>query len=379
MRAAQQLRGHQWAEENLKDGPGLLGDYSTEMVRNRLQGLKHLRRSFPFHRIESQGIIVFGALHWERYGMWSSLDDLLGCEVFEYDRVLRESEKGEGEEAASFLETKLRHRIEERKGVNPPSCVVFYADSKFISPNLLRWLRSEGIWTILIGLDDKHRFSPRKEGNRMVGQATIASEFDLVWTTWKNGVQFYLALGALPWYAPPAADPRYFRAKPSSYSGARDPSTSDVSFVGKRYGRRATLVNRLASAGFDVQCYGEGWPAGSASFDVMINTFQSAGVTLGVGDVGYMTSVAHLKGRDFEAPMAGALYLTSYNRELCDHYHLGEEIVCYSSAEECVESVSWLLANPKRANEIRVAGMSRAIRDHTWSKRFGQLLSLFPE
>ena len=38
--------------------------------------------------------------------------------------------------------------------------------------------------------------------------------------------------------------------------------------------------------------------------------------------------------------------------------------------ETIIEKLKWLLANPAEASKIRDAGRKRALRDHTWKKRF---------
>ena len=77
-----------------------------------------------------------------------------------------------------------------------------------------------------------------------------------------------------------------------------------------------------------------------------------------------------LKGRDFEVPMSGGLYLTQHNPELALVYKVGEEIMTYRSEKDCVETIKLLLSDQVRAERIRKAGQARALRDHTWEKRF---------
>jgi spore maturation protein CgeB len=83
--------------------------------------------------------------------------------------------------------------------------------------------------------------------------------------------------------------------------------------------------------------------------------------------------VKHLKGRDFEVPMTGALYLTTFNEELSRHFDIGREILCYGSYAECAEIIVRMLRAPDQAQAIRTAGHARALRDHTWRRRIGDL------
>ena len=80
--------------------------------------------------------------------------------------------------------------------------------------------------------------------------------------------------------------------------------------------------------------------------------------------------------RDFEAPMSGSLYLTHNNPDLHALYRVGEEIVTYSSPEECADRVVYCLSHESQAQEIARAGRERARREHTWDHRLARLLAL---
>ena len=74
--------------------------------------------------------------------------------------------------------------------------------------------------------------------------------------------------------------------------------------------------------------------------------------------------------------MSGGLYLTQNNPELRFVYEVGREIETYKNEKECVEKIRYLLNHPEIAADIREAGRQRALRDHTWEKRFEQLFNL---
>lgn len=83
--------------------------------------------------------------------------------------------------------------------------------------------------------------------------------------------------------------------------------------------------------------------------------------------------ISHVRLRDFEAPMSGACYLTGYSDEIAVFYKLGTEIDTYNSTEELVDKTRFYLANSSAADQMRLAGRQRAIRDHTWDRRFQSL------
>ena len=80
-----------------------------------------------------------------------------------------------------------------------------------------------------------------------------------------------------------------------------------------------------------------------------------------------------LKGRDFEVPMSGGLYLTQDNPELRLVFDVGAEIATYRSEHDCARTIRALLADPSRAQRIRAAGRARCLREHTYEARWGRI------
>jgi spore maturation protein CgeB len=72
--------------------------------------------------------------------------------------------------------------------------------------------------------------------------------------------------------------------------------------------------------------------------------------------------------------MSGGLYLTSANRYLPLAYEIGREIVVYQNPSDCLTKIRSLLADPKRSEEIRAAGLQRARACHTWQHRIEQMI-----
>jgi spore maturation protein CgeB len=107
----------------------------------------------------------------------------------------------------------------------------------------------------------------------------------------------------------------------------------------------------------------------------MAEVFSASRINLGMPWVLHSSRIPTLKGRDFEVPMAGGLYLTGYSDELSRHYRIGEEIVCYTSPQECVDIIRALLDQPKPCRRIRAAGHRRAMQHHTWDARFRRLFA----
>ena len=130
------------------------------------------------------------------------------------------------------------------------------------------------------------------------------------------------------------------------------------------------------SQGFQVDAFGGGWPSGRVSFDETVNLFSRAKVVLGCGTVQHTDGVFHLKGRDFEVPMCGVVYLTTYCWELSLSYDIGREILCYSSLPECAEVLHHILRDPTRADAMRAAVLDGARARHTWERRIQDMFTL---
>jgi spore maturation protein CgeB len=79
--------------------------------------------------------------------------------------------------------------------------------------------------------------------------------------------------------------------------------------------------------------------------------------------------------QDFDGQMSGSLYLTHANLDLDLVCRVGQEIVTYGSIDECIEKAKWYIAHDDEREQIATAGRARAVVDHTWDKRFADLLA----
>jgi spore maturation protein CgeB len=83
--------------------------------------------------------------------------------------------------------------------------------------------------------------------------------------------------------------------------------------------------------------------------------------------------VPHIRLRDFEAPMCRTCYLTGHSDEITEFYDVGREVETYRSPEELVDKIRFYLQHTEAAENLREAGYRRALRDHTWKRRFEEL------
>jgi spore maturation protein CgeB len=71
--------------------------------------------------------------------------------------------------------------------------------------------------------------------------------------------------------------------------------------------------------------------------------------------------------------MCGALHCTNYSEELAEMFEPGKEVLTYHDEGELLDRVKYYLKREDEAKNIRIAGRRRALRDHTYHRRFEQV------
>jgi hypothetical protein len=247
--------------------------------------------------------------------------------------------------------------------------VVGYLSGRVIGPEVLAAMASAGAAVFNFCFDDKLSFPGPLLGGRYTSPAAIASVVDLNLTSSPDSVVKYAVHGGLATFFPEGAHPEVHRP-------VEAPFEHDVSFVGARYGRRPAFLRRLARRGVRVATFGRGWPGGELSSEEMVRLYSVSRVNLGFGGIGHSMRLVNLKGRDFEVPMSGGLYLTQDDPELRLVYDVGREVLTYRDADDCARIVQRVLADPGRAQAIRSAGRARCLRDHTYEARWTGVFQL---
>jgi hypothetical protein len=302
---------------------------------------------------------------WRRNGLWAAFRRLTDFALFEVPDGPYPGCRNQGQERL-LKERDFLAFVDRTDKEGLGHLAVFSHSGRHISDGLLDELHRRGIWTVIVSVDDKHQLMGPNDEQGCSHQRRVAAKADLYWSNWPLAYRYVNSLGGNAWFAPPAADPE-------RYHPVRCAKDLDVVFVGARYGVRGKII-QLLQRYFRVAAFGHGWPAGPVSFEESVRLFSRAHVVLGIGGVGPTLAVQTLKGRDFEVPMCGAAYLTSANSELADHFCIGREIVCYSSAEDCIERLAALISDPEGCEAIGLAARQRCIQEHTWEHR---VISLF--
>lgn len=270
--------------------------------------------------------------------------------------------------AAQLLELfKMRHT----QGATPD---ILFAQtfSGYLDPKVFSHIRDTyGTLVVNIAMDDRHQYWGGKINGEWGGTHGLIPHIDLALTAAPECVDWYLKEGCPAIFFPEASDPAIFHPMPDL------PKIHEVSFVGRRYGIREKIVLALRRAGIKVTAYGDGWEHGYIVIEDVPALLAQSKIILGIGTIGHSADFYALKMRDFDGPMSGSCYVTHDNADLSKVYDLGREIVTYHTIDECVEKINFYLKREAEREEIAEAGHKRAMNDHTWNKRFGDLLNLF--
>jgi hypothetical protein len=238
-----------------------------------------------------------------------------------------------------------------------------------VHPSALSFIRKSGAPIINICMDDRHSFHLRKltDGSE-AGTAGTAGQITLAATAAPECVRWWGKLGTKAIFFPEASDGTIF--KPMNL-----PKVHDITFVGANYGFRGLVVNSLRRAGLNVTTFGDGWPEGRINTEAIPALFAQSKIVLGIGGILHCNNFAALKMRDFDATMSGSFYLAQENPDLAILFRLGEEIETWSTIEDLVAKCRKFLFNCENEREhIALRGRLRSLAEHTWEKRFGDLL-----
>lgn len=332
-----------------------------------------LRARLPQVRSKSKGALrilaIFHHYNWERDALLPSLLRFGSVHHYDWAPEFDHQAKGWHSGPKQRMNEALVGRVRRWAAEEGGDVIFCYLSGENVYPETVEEMASLGVPMVNLALNDKESFVGRIRDGQAMGARDICRHFHLCWTSTEDALEKYCVEGAVPLYLPEGADPLVHRP----YDAAR---TIDVSFVGQCYGNRPEIIERLRRAGIGVEAYGFGWPNGPLTTEEMVRLYSRSRISLGFGGVDGLDATYCLKGRDFEIPMSGGLYLTEYHPELERCYRLGEEIVTYRDVDELLETIRVLLADPDKAEMIRLAGYRRALAEHTWEMRFDKVFRL---
>lgn len=312
---------------------------------------------------------IFRHYNWENESLKSSLDKFGSVLHYDWSEKFNASEKTWNSSLKTEMNDDLIATLEQWTKRHSVDVIFSYLSGENVTVATVRGIKALGIPMVNMFLNDKEGFVGKIRKGQAMGSRDICGFFDLCWSSTEDAITKYCVEGALPIYLPEGANPDIHR--PFDIE-----KTVDISFVGQCYGNRPKIIQRLERKGIHVEAYGSQWPNGPLSLGEMIRMYSRSKINLGFGGVDGLRNSYCLKGRDFEIPMSGALYLTEYNPELERWYDLGKEIVTYADFDDLTEKIRHFLSNPKEAEEIRKRGIRRARSEHSWEMRFEKIFRL---
>jgi len=107
----------------------------------------------------------------------------------------------------------------------------------------------------------------------------------------------------------------------------------------------------------------------------MFRELRDSKLTLNVHIDNAKNSAANI--RLFEATGVGTCLVTDWKQNLSDFFNLDNEIVTFKSTEECIEKVVYLLNNPKKREEIALAGQKKTNQLYGMNNRVKELENIF--
>lgn len=156
----------------------------------------------------------------------------------------------------------------------------------------------------------------------------------------------------------------------------------NVTFVGSAYGTRPRWIAALEQVGIKVDCFGHGWPAGPISAADIPRIIRESVISLNFADPGsyglgtFRREVPQIKARTFEVPGAGGFLLTQKVPALAEYYQPGKEVAIFEGIADLVDQIRYFLSHPSERDHIALAGYERTVREHTYEKRFQEVLSV---
>lgn len=264
---------------------------------------------------------------------------------------------------------RLVKMLQDARKKAPIDIVIGQMWASTMAPDALQKVREHGIPVVNIAMDDRHAFRGKWVNGNWSGTAGLIGSIDLACTAAKECCLWYQVEGFPSIYLPEASDPELYKPLPG-------PKRYDVCFVGANYGIRSKIVKAIEKRGVDVTCYGNGWPNGRIDVERIPKLFSRSRIILGVGTIGHCTDFYALKMRDFDGPMSGGLYVTHDNPDLYNLFEIGKEIVTYHTPEECADKISYYLNHSNECEIIAEAGRKRAVKEHTWERRFEKIFQV---
>ncbi|WP_231283030.1 glycosyltransferase [Helicobacter cetorum] len=207
-------------------------------------------------------------------------------------------------------------------------------------------------------MDDRHTY----DFNNHLGTHAILPFIDVALSTAPERIEHINKEGTPAFYFPLASSTEFY------YPLENVKKKYDIGFVGGNYGIRAELIQALKDAGLNVKAYGNGF-GGRIALEETNQFFNECEIVLGVGGIGNsLADWVNMKLRDFDAPMSGGAYLTTYNPDL-EKLFSKDSMIFYKDKEDLISKAKYYLEHKNELEQIRKQAFKEASTKHTYEKR----------
>jgi hypothetical protein len=333
---------------------------------NIFNAIKAKKATLP--RKESLNILaVFKHHNWEKFSLIPALEKFGNVHHFDWsDRIVGIRNLSQKLKINEML-VKYFDNLNEKQKID---LIFGYFSGEIIEESTLIYFKEKGVPIINLSLNDRELFVGRIRNGKAQGIKDICKHVSISWTSTESAVKKILVEGGTPIYMPEGANPEIHKPYPD------EKKVYPVSFVGACYGRRPFIINELRSRGVEVYTFGVGWPTGPLEIEQMVKTYSRSKINLGFSGIGSYEDLYCLKGRDFEVPMSGGLYLTEHNEELSNFFRIGKEILTWTTVNELAEKIQFLLSNDKLCADITSECLRNSREKHSWQSRIGSIIEL---
>jgi spore maturation protein CgeB len=291
----------------------------------------------------------------------------MGHELVAFDFMAEEKAHGK---------TEMNHRLLAVAEEAAPDLSLFFLFEDQIDADTIRGVSAAGGPTVNWFADDHWRF------DRFTRRYAPALDWSV--TTDRDSLPKYDAINYRNVILSQWACNRY------AYEKTAQDLEYDVTFIGQAYGERPATVERLRAEGFDVSCWGFGWPEGRIGHDEMVRVFGASRINLNLSSAfdpperlpmrllrplrgKKEERRSQIKGRTFEVPGSGGFLLTDRVAHLEDYLTPEREIGIFEDADDLVDQVGWWLGHEEERAHAAEAAYRRVREEHTYDHRFVEI------
>ncbi len=253
-----------------------------------------------------------------------------------------------------------------------------------ILPETIDALKKRGIKTALWTIDAPFHFAPISKA---------APYYDAVFTGGSEAYEILEKEGRSNLHWLPFGCDEKLHAPVQLTKAEKEEYCFDLSFVGSGwksiYPFRRTLLESLATEGYNIGVFGPGWediPESSPLFPCIKGgqttpeewrkiyagskiVFQSH-----YYDPSGKVPCYQVSPRVYEALVCGAFLLVDPQKDLLKLFTSGKELVTYNDEKDLKEKVAYYLEHPKEREKIAETGYQSALKQHTYTNRISEML-----